>query len=203
MRSSAASAIALLVAATAALDANLFRTDDMITIDGPINIGQQTITDHEVFSELSMADVIAHSSNVGTIKIGQVVGDRRLYKYARAFGFGTTTGIGLPGEVSGVLHHPMDWSATTLASMSIGYGVSVTGLQLVTAYSAVANDGILMEPQIVKAIVNPDGSIQKTEPTAIRRVMSEQTARSLKMIFKNDHQITEQKFCQFRPLCSL
>ena len=173
-----------LVTATAALDSKLFSVTDKILVqNGTITIGQQTITDHEKFEELTMQEVIEHSSNVGTIKIAQTLGERRLYEYARAFGFGSTTGIGLPGEATGVLRNPMDWSVTSLSTLAIGYGVSVTALQLVTAYGAVATDGILMEPQIIKAIVKPDGSIMRRSPTAVRRVMSSKTAHTLKMIF--------------------
>ena len=174
-----------LVAATAALDTDLFTEDDIIhTQYGKMTVGGQVIEDHEKFSSLSFRGVIEHSSNVGAIKIAKAVGDHTMFKYARAFGFGSPTGIGLPGEASGVLINPLDWSATTLPTMAIGYGVSVTGLQLVNAYCAVANDGVLMEPRIIKAIVSPDGSIQRNTPTSVRRVMSSDTAATMKDIFK-------------------
>ena len=174
-----------LVAATAALDTDAFTEDDIIhTQYGKITVGGQVIEDHEKFSSLSFRGVIEHSSNVGTIKIAQAVGDYTMFKYARAYGFGSPTGIGLPGEASGVLKNPMDWSATSLPTMAIGYGVSVTGLQLVNAYCAVANDGVLMEPRIIKAIVSPDGSIRRNAPVSVRRVMSSATAATMRDIFQ-------------------
>lgn len=174
-----------LVAATAALDTDAFDVDDVIqTQNGVIAVGRQVIEDHEKFVSLTVREVIEHSSNVGTIKIARALDDLTLFNYARAFGFGTPTGIGLPGEAAGVLLHPKNWSATTLPTMAIGYGVSVTGLQLANAYCAVANGGLLPVPRIIKAVVMADGSVRRTEPAMVRRVMSAETARTMRGILK-------------------
>jgi len=173
-----------IVAATAALESEAFTLDERIdTSAGRIVMGSQTISDHKVFAELTVREVFEHSSNVGTVKIALSVGEKDFYEYTRAFGFGLKSGVPLPGEARGILHKPVKWSRTTLPSMSIGYGISVTGVQLVSAYCAVANGGLLLQPRIVKAFVNHDGSVQTTDRTVVRRVMKEQTADTLLGVF--------------------
>ncbi len=173
-----------IVAATAALETSTFDLEDRIdTSEGRIVLGSQTITDHEVFGELSVREVIEHSSNVGTVKIALAVGEKDFYKYTRAFGFGLKTGVTLPGEARGILHKPANWSKTTLPTMAIGYGVSVTGVQLASAYCAVANGGLLLQPRIIKSIARHGGSVHATSRTVVRRVMSEQTAEALLGVF--------------------
>lgn len=174
-----------LVAATAALDTRTVGVNDLIDCgEGVISIGGQRITDHEAFGLLTFQEVIAHSSNVGTIKVAQELGERTFYRYTRDFGFGSTTGIELPGEARGVLPPPSAWSGTTLSTMAIGYGVSVTGLQLALAYGAAANGGYLMEPRLVKAIVHADGAVEQRKPRVVRQVMRPETANTLRHILK-------------------
>ncbi len=173
-----------IVAATAALETGAFSLEDRIdTSGGRIELGSQTISDHEVFDELSVREVIEHSSNVGTVKIAQALGERAFFKYTRAYGFGIKTGVTLPGEARGILHKRADWSRSTLPAMSIGYGVSVTGVQLASAYCAVANGGLLLQPRIVRSILRNDGSVESTPRTVVRRVMKEETAETLLGVF--------------------
>ena len=173
-----------LVTAAAVLETGVFDLDSrIITNNGQITIGSQTITDHEKFGELTVQQVIEHSSNVGTIKMAQAVGQKTLFEFTRAFGFGIKTGIELPGEARGILHNPMDWSESSLPTMAIGYGVSVTGLQLAIAYCAVANGGRLMEPKIIKALIHPDGTVDHTSPVVVRNVISNKTAALLRQVF--------------------
>ncbi len=173
-----------LVTAAAVLETDTYDLDDMIvTNNGTITVGTQTITDNEVFEALTVQDVIVHSSNVGTIKMAQKLGEISLFEYTRKFGFGIKTGIELPGEARGILHKPVDWSVTTLPTMAIGYGVSVTGLQLVSAYCAVANGGLLMAPQIIKTLIHADGTVQHTSLNVVRKVISERTAALLRQVF--------------------
>ncbi len=173
-----------IVAATAALETGAFSLEDRIdTSGGRINLGTQTISDHEVFDELSVREVIEHSSNVGTVKMALELGERAFFKYTRAFGFGIKTGVALPGEARGILHKPENWSQSTLPTMAIGYGVSVTGVQLASAYCAVANGGLLLKPRIVKSISKSDGSVASTPRTVVRRVMKEETAEALLGVF--------------------
>ena len=173
-----------LVAATAALETGAFSLEDRIdTSGGRIHVGAQTISDHEVYDELSVREVIERSSNVGTVKIALALGEKEFFKYTRAFGFGMKTGVDLPGEANGILHDPDDWSSSTLPTMAIGYGVSVTGVQLATAYCAVANGGLLLQPRIVRSIQWNDGSVETEPRSVVRRVMKENTARTLLGVF--------------------
>lgn len=169
-----------IVAATAALETGAFSLEDRIdTSGGRIELGSQTISDHEVFDELSVREVFERSSNVGTVKIVLDLDESEFFKYTRAFGFGMKTGVALPGEARGILHEPADWSGSTLPTMAIGYGVSVTGVQLATAYCAVANGGLLLQPRIIKSIVGNDGSVLSEPRSVVRRVMKEKTAEVL------------------------
>ncbi|MDP6052943.1 MAG: penicillin-binding protein 2, partial [Candidatus Latescibacteria bacterium] len=173
-----------LVTAAAVLETDIYDLDDVIvTNNGTITVGTQTITDSEVFEALTVQDVIVHSSNVGTIKMAQKLGKISLFEYSRKFGFGIKTDIELPGEARGILHKPVDWSVTTLPTMAIGYGVSVTGLQLVSAYCVVANNGLLMAPQIIKTLIHADGTVQDKPSTGVRKVISERTAALLRQVF--------------------
>ena len=173
-----------IVAATAALESGAFSLEDRIdTSGGRIDLGSQTISDHEVFEELSVREVIEHSSNVGTVKIALELGESTFYEYTRSFGFGMKTGVALPGEVKGILHKPARWSMSTLPTMSIGYGVSVTGVQLASAYCTVANGGLLLQPRIIKSILRNDGSVQSVPRSVVRRVMKRQTAEVLLDVF--------------------
>src|SRR4029450_12335287 len=95
--------------------------------------------------------------NVGSIKVGLALGKDRYYKYIAGFGFGTATGVGLPGESRGQLRGPERWSGLSLATMSIGQEISVTAVQMVSAFAAVANGGRLMQPQIVRGTLDAPG----------------------------------------------
>jgi len=114
-------------------------------------------------------------------KASNLVGADRLYTQARNFGFGIGTGIELPGEIGGELKKPSEWSGATLNSMAYGYEVGVTPLQIVSAYAAVANDGLLMKPYILKRETDAAGSVvREGKPQMIRRVMPEEVARQVK-----------------------
>jgi len=160
------------VAATAAVatkTVSLF--DEFYCEDGQFTVAGKTITDHEKFGLLTFPQIIAHSSNVGTIKIAQKLGRNPLYRFSRDYGFGTPTGIRFPGEMQGTLRRTKDWSEISLAEVAIGYEVGVTTLQLASAYSAVANGGFLLKPRLVKQIISNDGKVVYTEkPEVIRKV---------------------------------
>jgi cell division protein FtsI (penicillin-binding protein 3) len=171
--------------AAGAVEERLVRPDDMFFGEqGSIQVGTLTIRDHEKFSWLTFREVIEKSSNVGAIKIGQRLGNDRLYDYLTRFGLGTRTGIDFPGEAAGLLRPPQQWSEVSLASLSIGQELAVTSLQLATAFSALANGGVVMRPQLVKAIVKNGEIIQETVPAQGRRVISEATARQITNILQ-------------------
>ncbi|MGH2569191.1 MAG: penicillin-binding transpeptidase domain-containing protein [Bacteroidota bacterium] len=134
---------------------------------------------------LTFQEAIEVSSNIVMAKVGPQIGSERFYRQARDFGFGIPTGVDLPGEVRGRLKKPQEWSGTSLQTMAYGYEVGVTPLQLTAAYAAVANRGILMKPYIAKQVKNENGEVlREQEPQAIRRVVSEETARRLTSAFE-------------------
>jgi cell division protein FtsI/penicillin-binding protein 2 len=136
--------------------------------------------DHEPFGILTTESIITKSSNIGAAKIGIKLGEDRLYDYACDFGFGERTGVPLPGEVGGILHPVKDWSKDSIAQIPMGHGVAVTRLQMVMAMCAVANDGWLMRPMLVKCLENRDGNIvQRYSPQRVRQVVSESTDKMM------------------------
>lgn len=169
-----------------ALEERLVRPEDRFNGEGGvIEVGGATIRDHERFDSLTFTEVLTHSSNVGAIKVGQRLGKSHYYDYISGFGFGTLTKIDLPGETPGLIRRPKEWSALSLASLSMGQEISVSPLQMLVAMSAIANGGVLVRPFIAKSIVAADGKVIRVNtPTQIRRVISEDTARTLATILK-------------------
>ena len=172
------------VAATAAIATNTVSLyDEFFCEDGQYTIAGKTISDHEKFGLLTFPQIIAHSSNVGTIKIAQKLGKNSLYKFSRDFGFGNITGIRFPGETKGILRKTAYWSEISLAEISIGYEVAVSALQMASAYSAIANGGFLLKPRLVKQILSYNGKIIFEEkPEVIRKIAEPSTMNSLKSI---------------------
>lgn len=171
-----------IVTFAAALDARRYTPQDTIDGgDGVIQVVGSEIRDTRAHGKMSFGEVLQYSSNVGTVKIARAVGENRMYRYARDYGFGHLTGVDLPGESGGVLRRLTEWRGPALESLSIGYGLSVTALQLATAYAAVANGGRLLRPYLVSRVSDPDGSaVQKGTPQVIRRVMHEETSAILR-----------------------
>ena len=169
------------ILAAAALEEGVVRPDDRIWAEnGQLTIARTTIHDWKKFGWLSFSEVLQNSSNVGSMKVGLALGGDRYHHYMTAFGFGAPTGIGLPGESRGLLRDPQRWSALSLPTMSIGQEVSVTALQMLAAFGAVANGGTLMQPRLVKAEFDADGrEMRRIEPRAVRQVVSPETARTL------------------------
>jgi len=167
-----------LVTTAAALEEGIISLSDSIWCEnGSIKIANTFIRDDGKFGWLTFRKVIEKSSNIGVIKVAERVGRDNLYRYARSLGFGSPTGIDFPGEPAGTLRPPEEWSGLSLASMSIGQEVSVTPLQLLNAYSCVANDGLLMQPHFLKAILDQGGRpIRGYPPSPIRRAISPATA---------------------------
>jgi len=145
-----------------------------------------TYHDHKPHGWLEFRDVIKFSSNIGTMKAAQRLGKDRLYKYIKKFGFGSKTGIDLPGEVNGIATHPSTWSKLSLCSISMGQEVTVTAIQLACAISALANGGNLVKPRIVERIQDRTGhAIQKFESKKPQRVISEETAKEMRDILRS------------------
>jgi cell division protein FtsI (penicillin-binding protein 3) len=166
------------------LDKNLVNLNDIVnTEDGVYKFHGVYIRDTHKYKYLTVKGVIEQSSNIGMSKIIRKVDDDTYYKYLRAFGFGNYTSIDLPGEAKGTLKNPSDWSGITKEFMSYGYGLSVTPLQLIVAYSAIVNGGILYQPQIIKKEVEPDGNtLFEDSPKEVRRVISEHTSEVMRNV---------------------
>jgi cell division protein FtsI (penicillin-binding protein 3) len=158
------------------------RPEDVIpTFNGRLELDGRTITDMHKAAQLSLADVIRFSSNVGIVQFGQRLSPREKYDTFRDLGFGMSAGVPLPAEAAGTLREPRSWSSQTPASILMGYELTVTPLQLVTAYSAIANGGELPEPHLVKEIRSPEGDVlYRAEPRPVRRVMTGDVARTMR-----------------------
>jgi stage V sporulation protein D (sporulation-specific penicillin-binding protein) len=132
------------------------------------------------FGTVTFTDVVKNSLNTGFAQVGLRLGAEKLTKYAKLFGFGEKTGIELPGEESGLLFDPKDMRDSDIATMAIGQSIAVTPLQLVTAMSAIANDGVLLKPHIIQDVKNADGSIyMQTEKEEVRRTIESATDKTL------------------------
>ena len=169
------------ILAAAALEEGVVRPDDRIWAEnGAITIARTTIHDWKKYGWLTFGEVLQNSSNVGSIKVGLALGRDRYYRYMTAFGFGAPTGVGLAGESRGVLREPERWSLLSLPTMSIGQEVSVTALQMVAAFGAIANGGVLMQPRLVRSIFDAEGrETRRFEPRPVRQVVSPETAHTL------------------------
>lgn len=156
--------------------------------NGSYAVGGKIIHDIHKYGWLSLGEIIKVSSNIGASKVGKKLGKGKLHHYLKGFGFGSKTGVDLPGEVAGSLPHPQFWSEVGLANISFGQGVSLTALQLTTALAAIANGGVMMRPYVVKAIMERQGNVSKVlkenRPKAMRRVVSQETAKTVAAILK-------------------
>ncbi|MDA8091154.1 MAG: penicillin-binding protein 2 [Nitrospiraceae bacterium] len=147
---------------------------------GRFSVGGRTFHDVEKNGILTFEQIIQKSSNVGSIQVALKLGPERLYKYARLLGFGQKTDIDLPSETGGYAKLPH--SDVSLASMAIGYGVAVTPLQILRAYSAIANGGYLVSPHVVSRITSPDGQTISSFHGQIQRVLKPETAAIFRKI---------------------
>lgn len=168
--------------AAALLEMNRARTDEIVnTFGGEMKIGERTITDLHRAKELTLADVIRYSSNIGIVQFGARLTPRETFETLRNLGFGTPTGIPIPGEAAGTLREPAKWQAPSAASLVMGYEIAVTPIQLVSAYAAVANGGNVMQPHIVREVRSASGDLlYQAKPRPVRRVFSAQVAREVR-----------------------
>jgi cell division protein FtsI/penicillin-binding protein 2 len=131
---------------------------------------------------MTVAEIIEQSSNVGTIQIGLKLGEARLDRYVRKFGFGSETGLDFPGESSGIVLDRKDWTGPTIATVPIGQGIAVTPMQMAAAYSTIANGGVWVEPKLLSGTMVGSGRVQSATAPATRRVLSEMTAAQMTKI---------------------
>ena len=155
------------------------KPEDVIFCEnGAYKFAGEIVRDHEPQGSLAVRDVLAVSSNVGTVKLARLLGKEKFFQYGRDFGFGMRTGLELDGEVNGILKNPVDWSGFSLAAMAMGYEVAVTPLQMVMAYGALANSGLLLKPKILSGWIEPAGEVKRFEQKeVVRRVVSKPVAQ--------------------------
>lgn len=167
--------------AAAGLEEGVVRPQDSLDCErGSYAIGKRVVHDHHRYGMLSFSDVIRHSSNIGTAKVGERLGAERLSGYLRQFGLHRVTGIDLPGEKSYPLRPWERWARINLVTISFGQGIAITPIQLVTAYGALANGGDLIRPHVVRRVLRADGSLLRDNaPEVSSRPISEETARQV------------------------
>lgn len=129
--------------------------------------------------QMSTTQIMEQSSNVGTIQIGLRLGGELLDRYVRKFGFGSETGLDFPGESAGIVLDRDDWTGPTIATIPIGQGIAVTAIQMATAYSTLANNGVWVEPKLVSATTNDRGRVEPSPDPSKKRVVSRSTARKM------------------------
>jgi cell division protein FtsI (penicillin-binding protein 3) len=174
------------ITASSVIEYGLSNPDEVLQVPGAIQMGGVTIHDawdHGVMP-YTTTGVFGKSSNVGTLMLAQRVGPERFYDMVRKFGLGQRANVGLPGESAGLVPPVDQWSGSTFSNLPIGQGLSMTLLQMTGMYQAIANDGLRMPPRIIKATIGPDGSrTEEPRPDGVR-VVSAQTAQTVRQMLR-------------------
>ncbi|HMO81718.1 MAG TPA: penicillin-binding protein 2 [Pyrinomonadaceae bacterium] len=169
----------------AALERRLVSPDAEIDAgSGTIEIGKRRFRDSRGYGRISYSKAMAVSSNVCAIKTSMRVGKEGFHRTILDFGFGQQTGVGLPAEVSGIVRPPERWYGDSMASMSIGYEIGVSVLQMATAFATIANDGVRIQPHVIKELRQQDGTIVSVTRPERTRVVSVETARGLRRMLR-------------------
>ncbi|WP_310767534.1 peptidoglycan D,D-transpeptidase FtsI family protein [Mycobacterium sp. Z3061] len=175
-----------IITASSVIEYGLSNPDEVLQVPGTINMGGVTVHDawdHGVMP-YTTTGVFGKSSNVGTLMLAQRVGPERFYDMVRKFGLGQRTGVGLPGESAGLVPPIDQWSGSTFSNLPIGQGVSMTLLQMAGMYQAIANDGVRIPPRILKGTIAADGSrTDEPRPEGVR-VVSAQTAQTVRQMLR-------------------
>ena len=175
-----------IVTAASAIEFGLTNPDEVLQVPGSINMGGVNVRDawgHGVMP-YTVTGVFGKSSNVGTLMLAQRLGPERFYEMLGKFGLGQRTGVGLPGESAGIVPPIDQWSGSTFSNLPIGQGLSMTLLQMTGMYQAIANDGMRIPPRIVKAVISPDGTRTDEEQPDGIRVVSPETARTVRNMLR-------------------
>lgn len=175
-----------LITIAGAVEEGLISPTSSMVVPNSIKVSDSVFKEHEDHPVVpfSTTDIVANSSNVGTIMIAQKLGKERLDKYMREFGLGKSTGLDFPGESRGLMLDPKKYSGSSLPTIAIGQGISVTAIQMLAAYNTIANDGLYIEPKLVKATIDKDGEEHETEASQTKQVVSQQTANQMSAMLK-------------------
>ena len=177
-----------LITLAAAFDQNLTRPDEVFDCEnGSLVVGGRRIHDHKAYGKLTVSEILANSSDVGAMKIALRLGAPKFYDYIRAFGFGTPTGVDLPGESRGLVERLQHWVPSSIGAISMGQEVGVTPLQMVTAVSSVANGGLLYKPHTVQQIMRDEQILpldSSSAPAEPRRAIRPETAATLRHLME-------------------
>jgi cell division protein FtsI (penicillin-binding protein 3) len=173
------------VVAASALEAGLTRPTEMIDCQmGSITISKHIFHDHKPYGLLTFSQILEFSSNVGAAKLGLRLGEQRLYEALRNFGFGSKSGIDLPGEVVGIVRDWHVWSGLSIGAISFGQEVGVTSIQILTAINAIANGGFHVRPSLVDRVIDENGDLVRITTPERVRLMSPQTAQAVTDAFE-------------------
>ncbi len=169
------------ITAAAAIQENVLKLKQRLKVGSSYRLYTKTFHDAHIHPReaMTLADIIAYSSNVGTIEVAKMVGRDRFYSYLQRFGLTQRTGIGFPGESAGLLPPADRWSGTSMGTIPLGQGIAVTPLQMASVYATIANGGVWVQPQLVKWIVGATGDVHQVSPPRTRRVVSPETARTV------------------------
>ncbi|MFI5359535.1 MAG: stage V sporulation protein D [Halanaerobiales bacterium] len=177
-----------IITTAAALEEGVVNENDIFVDPGHIMVSGERINcwKYGGHGGQTFAEVVQNSCNPGFVQVGMRLGKESFYNYIKAFGFGNRTSIKLPGEATGILSNYDSIGPVELATISFGHGLTVTPIQLITAVSAIANRGMLMQPRLVREIRTPNGElVERIEPVQVRQVISAETAeRTLKLLEK-------------------
>jgi cell division protein FtsI (penicillin-binding protein 3) len=169
------------ITAAAALEEGIIDPREVLRVPDHHRLGDKVFHDAHPHPEerMTLTDIIAKSSNIGTIMVADRLGKERLDGYLRRFGFGEETGLRFPGEADGILLDADDWWVTSMGTIPIGQGIAVTPLQMLSVYATVANEGVRVEPTLVRGQVAPGGTFVRIPEPGRRRVVSAPTAQIL------------------------
>ena len=171
-----------IVTASAALEEKRVSEEDKFFCEnGSYKIASRILRDHTSHGWLTFREVMEESSNIGIVKIAEKIGRKRLYDYIKVYGFGEKTGVDMI-ETTGHVKSPSSWTARSMGSIPFGQEISVTAIQMLSAVNAIANDGIMMKPFVVKRITNGDETVAEYSPLAYRKPISSKTAKMMKQI---------------------
>lgn len=174
-----------LVTYGSALERKLISPDELISAgSGTITVANHTFTDSHGVGTVSYSEAMAHSSNVCAIKTGLRVGKDDFFGMIQKMGFGSRTGVELPAETAGIVRSPEKWNGDSLASMSIGYEIGVTALQMTTAFATIANDGVRNQPHVIKEVRYPNDRPKAVTEVKQTQVVTAETARHLRTMLR-------------------